>query len=560
MLGLVSGLDANTTAVLEEGSPVADGALSPEVHPRTPADERTDSKGRHLVRATVVGLLAGLAAVAFRWSLAVSEAAREGLIERVRHLPHSTVWGWSVLPMVGLTVGCLVGWLVVRFAPDAPGSGIPHVKGVLLHLRTMRWKALLPVKFIGGAVGIGAGLSLGREGPTVQMGAAIGQAVGDLLRVPSRSLPQLLSCGAGAGIAAAFNAPLAGFLFVIEELHRELSTRTFAGALVAAISADIVARALAGDLPSFAITGFPGIPLAALPVAAVVGIVGGALGVMFNRSLLSSSAMALRTTAVPKWMLPGLAGALCGLVAWWLPQAVGGGHLTAEQLLGGQLGWGIAALAMLLVVKFALTIISYASGAPGGIFAPMLLLGAIVGAMVGHGVAGLFPSLQPHATAFAILGMAAWFTGSVRAPLTGIVLIVEMTGNYQQLLPLAVTCLLADLTASALGDTPIYEALLEADLHRRPASLGSSRLASPTEVSSPRSVYIGVQRDSQMEGQAIRNCGLPGGCLVIGIERSGREILPEANFVLLPGDHLTVVVPDDEAEKALEIVKLATGY
>jgi CIC family chloride channel protein len=246
--------------------------------------------------------------------------------------------------------------------------------------------------------------------------------------------------------------------------------------------------------------------------------------------------------------------AVCGLVAWWLPGAAGGGHVTAERLLSGQWSPGLAALALLLVAQFALTLVSYGSGAPGGIFAPMLLLGAISGSIVGGALALGFPALAPHATAFAVLGMAALFTGSVRAPLTGIVLIVEMTGNYQQLLALGVTCLVADLVAGALRDRPIYEALLEADLRQRPSAAGTA-----PEVSEPRSVYIGVQRGSALEGQPIRKASLPPGCLVVAVERAGREVLPEADLVLLPGDHLTVLVPSDEAEKAIALVRLATG-
>lgn len=521
--------------------------------PVTTSFTARDTKGRHLVRAAVVGLLAGLVAVGFKWTLTECEQSRVRLIEFLRTLPHAAIWAWSVLPMMGLVVGSVVGWCVVKYAPDSSGSGIPHLKGVLLHVRTMRWKRLLPVKFFGGAIAIGAGLSLGREGPTVQMGAAVAKAVADVLRVPARAVPQLLSCGAGAGLAAAFNAPLAGFLFVLEELHREMSARTFAGALVATIAADIVARALGGESTSFAVHGYPSIPLEALPIAAFIGLAVGALGVVFNRALLASSAAAWRVTSVPRWVMPGIACAICGLVAWWWPQAVGGGHAIAEHLLTGRLGFGLGMLALLLVIKFALTLLSYASGAPGGIFAPMLLFGAIAGAMIGNGVTRVFPSLEPHATAFAILGMAAFFTGSVRVPLTGIVLIVEMTGNYQQLLALSVACLVADLTAGALKGKPVYEELLEADLRRRPVK-GESQ-----EIAEPRAVYIGVQRGSALEGRTVRESGLPRGCLVIAVERGGRELLPEAGLVLHPGDHLSILVPDDEPHNAMTVVRLATG-
>ncbi|MGD9688277.1 MAG: H(+)/Cl(-) exchange transporter ClcA [Phycisphaerales bacterium] len=517
-------------------------------------EPRRDSKGRHLIRAAIVGVLAGAVAVGFKWLLSESERSRATLLAWLKSLPSAEYWAWAVLPMIGLVIGCAFGWVVLRAAPDARGSGIPHLKGVLLHVRTMRWRSLLPVKFFVGALGVGAGLSLGREGPTVQMGAAIGQMVADILRVPSRAVPQLLSCGAGAGLAGAFNAPLAGFLFVIEELHRELSARTFAGALVAALSADIVVRALGGNLPSFAVSGYEALPLMALPGAVLIGVVGGGLGVSFNRALRGVSAATLRIRRVPRWVLPGLATGLCGLVAWWMPEAVGGGHMTAERLLTGHLGWGIGLLAMLLMAKFTLTLLSYASGAPGGIFAPMLLLGAIAGAVVGQGLAQVFPSIQPHLTALSILGMAAFFTGSVRAPLTGIVLIVEMTGNYQQLLALGVACLFADLTAGMLRDTPIYEALLESEM-RRESPLHEGLL----DVPAPRAVYIGVQLGSALAGQSVRASGLPAGCLVVGIERAGREILPEAGLVLRPGDHLSILVPDAEPEKAAQIVRLATG-
>ncbi len=513
-----------------------------------------DTKGRHLLRAAVIGVLAGLVAVAFKRSLTEAEWARTALLDWLHGFPSAPVWGWSILPIIGFVAGSLVGWVVIRYAPDAPGSGIPHLKGVLLHVRKMRWKSLLPVKFVGGVLGIGVGLSLGREGPTVQMGGAVGLGVAELLRVPARSVPQLVSCGAGAGIAAAFNAPLAGFLFVIEELHRELSARTFAGALVAALAADIVARALGGDAPSFSISGFQTLPLAALPAAILIGLVGGLLGLSFNRALLFCTRTSFRIARVPRWMLPGLAAALCGLVAWWFPGVVGGGHVTADRLLGGHLSAGVGLLLLMLAAKFVLTALSYGSGAPGGIFAPMLLLGAIAGTILGKLLGQAFPSLQSMGTAFSILGMAAFFTGSVRAPLTGIVLIIEMTGNYNQLLALGIACLAADLTAGALRDTPIYEALLEFDLRRRSPAAGT-----PQDIAAPRSVYIGIQRGSLLAEKTIRTSGIPAGCLVVSVERGGREILPEADLMLIAGDHLTILVPEDETHKAMEIIRKATG-
>jgi len=515
---------------------------------------RTDEHNAHLLRAALVGLIAGLLAVGFRWALTGGEHAREALLAHLHTGGGTRWWHILILPAIGMTLGSVVGWFMVRFAPEAGGSGIPHVKGVLLHLQQLRWKTLVPIKFIGGVLGIGAGLSMGREGPTVQMGAAVGRAVADVCRVPERSVPQLLSCGAGAGIAAAFNAPLAGFLFVIEELHRELSARTFGGALVAALVAAIVARMLGGDQPSFEVAGFTALPLKGLPIAVLVGVLGGLGGTLFNRMLLSWSDVAADQKVMPRWLLPGVAAAMCGLVAWWIPDAVGGGHNVADQLLSGKASMALGGLAVLLVAKFVMTGVSYASGAPGGVFAPMLLLGVLLGMIVDTVAGAAIPAAGSYMTALSILGMGAIFTGSVRAPLTGIVLMVELTGDYHQLLSLAVACLSADLIAQRVRGKPLYEELLEANLRRRQHSENAD-----AAIAMPRSVYIGVQRGSSLEGKSIRDAALPAGCLVVGIERFGRDVMPEAHVVLHAGDHLTVLIGHDEPEKAMALVALATG-
>ncbi|CAN5721300.1 H(+)/Cl(-) exchange transporter ClcA [soil metagenome] len=509
------------------------------------------SRRLHFGRAAVIGLGAGLIAVAFRRALAASESARADLLLVLHQYPW---WGWSVLPLIALLLGCAVGWATLRFAPEAAGSGIPHLKGVLLHVRTLSWRRLIPMKFLGGVAGIGAGLSLGREGPTVQMGAAVARALARPLRAPATDIPQLLSAGAGAGLAAAFNAPLAGLIFVIEELHRELSSRTATGALVAAVCATVITQWLAGNTPSFVVHGLTALPLWGLPLAALIGVLGGGAGVLFNQSLLHAQHRAKTQKAVPRWTLPGLAGVVVGLAAWWLPDAAGGGQGVAERVLAGSAGLGIGMLAALLAVKFILTILSYASGAPGGIFAPMLTMGALIGALaaalIANSAAYLPPALAAQGQALAVLGMAAIFVGSVRAPLTGIVLISEMTDGYTLLFPICIAALAAYLTAEALRDAPIYDALLEADLERTGHG--------PAQAE-PRTVYVGVQNGSRLAGRAISEAGLPRGCLIVAIERSGKTLLPTAGTVLTPGDHVSIMAPGDAPEAPLEIVRLCTG-
>ncbi|MBI4718098.1 MAG: H(+)/Cl(-) exchange transporter ClcA [Planctomycetes bacterium] len=501
----------------------------------------------HFARTAVVGLCAGLLAVGFRRGLALAEAAREDLLAALRDHP---AWGWAVLPVVTGCVGCVVGWATQRFAPEAAGSGIPHLKGVLLHLRTLGWARLVPVKFLGGIAGIGAGLSLGREGPTVQIGAAVARALAGPLRTPAADVPQLFSAGAGAGLAAAFNAPLAGLIFVVEELQRELSSRTAGGALIATVCATVVTQWLAGDTPAFEARGLFPLPLSAVPLAIVMGLLGGLGGVVFNRSLLATLGGVQRLDRIPRWSLPGLAGLAVGLAAWWLPGVAGGGHSMAERLLSGGAPASAAFLALLLGTKLLATSISYGSGAPGGIFAPMLLLGALTGAAFIRLVEVAVASPQYQIQAFAVLGMAAFFVGSVRAPLTGIVLISELTGGYQLLFPICVASLVAYLTAEGLRNRPIYEALLEVDLAR------SGHGRSHPE---PRNVYIGVQRGAPLAYLPIAKAGLPRGCLITAVERSGLTLIPSADTVLLPGDHISILAPGDRPEAPLEIVRLCTG-
>jgi CIC family chloride channel protein len=279
-------------------------------------------------------------------------------------------------------------------------------------------------------------------------------------------------------------------------------------------------------------------------------MLGGALGVGFNRALLGGQAAVIEQKRIPRWALPGIAGVLVGLVAWWLPDAVGGGQGVAERVLGGTMSVTVASLVLLLVAKFALSVVSYASGAPGGIFAPMLLLGALLGAAFAKATTAAWPSMGGQEQALAVLGMAAIFVGSVRAPLTGIVLISEMTDGYQLLFPVCIAALGAYLTAEAFRTAPIYDSLLEADLRR--AGHGPSR-------AEPRSVYIGIQSGSLLAGNRIADSRLPRGCLIIAVERRGSQLLPSAGTVLLPGDHITILAPGDAPDVPLEIVRLCTG-
>lgn len=422
------------------------------------------NRQRHVLlpKVMLLGSLVGLLAVAFRLALMQGEQLRQMLLE-VAHASDSR-WSFGVYAAL-TTLGIIIAACLVRMlAPAAAGSGIPHVKAVLLGYRQFQAFRLVWVKFLSGVIGIASGLALGREGPTVQMAGAIGSGLGDHWRCDAEQRKLLIAAGSGAGLTAAFNAPLSGMTFVLEELGgQQMASLQFFATAIACLFADMVCRLFLGQLPVFHVpmSGAPALVL--LPGFVVTGLVSGLAGVVFNRSLLTLqgfvAASRLRRLAV--WLL---CGGLLALAGWHSSQLTGGGQGLLECVLNGNNGLGYSALAALLLARFGLTLISYATGSAGGIFAPILLLGALTGLLVGQFQQLWFPALPVDPTSFAVVGMAGWFTAVVRAPLTGMVLMIEMTGNYELILPLLACSFTAMLVADALRNLPIYEALLEREL------------------------------------------------------------------------------------------------
>jgi len=503
-----------------------------------------EQRRRQLPRALLVGLIAGVVAVAFALALEHVELARTAFIERAHGLG---AWGVLLPVLLGAaTAGSAVA-MVVGLAPEAGGSGIPHLKAVLHGLGSLRWKAILPVKFMAGVIGIGGGLALGREGPTVQMGGAIGQMVSGWFRCTPRERATLIAAGAGAGLSAAFNAPLAGLVFVLEEVQRDFAPAVFTVTLVASVVADVTSRLLLGDRPVFDLVAPVAPPLASLPLHLALGVAAAPLGIAFNHVLLSGLDVAARVR-LPAWGKGALVGAGIGLIGWFLPHAPGGGASLVHLALAG--GLGVMALLWLFPLRLLLTGASYATGAAGGIFTPMLVLGAVLGTGFAEALGGLLPPYLLDPPTFAVVGMAAFFTAVVRAPLTAIVLLVEMTGDYGLVLPLLIACLAAGGIADYLRDAPIYEALLLRDLSRRGAQ--------PPDVGEALVIDLGVGEGSPFDGTRLRDLGLPPGCIVIAVQRALVAEVPTADFVLAGGDRISVLVSPRAAE-AVPLLRAGTA-
>lgn len=426
--------------------------------------------------AVVVGGWAGVSVSAFRLALRFADGVRDWLVSAAHGLP--PVLG---LPLVAGTVAACVlaaAWMVRRYSPFAAGSGIPEVEAALARrLRLVPLARLIVVKFVGGVLAIGSGLALGPEGPSVQMGAAGARILGDAGRRPWNDVRALIAAGAGAGLAAAFNAPIAGAVFVLEELERRFEHRTAIAALGASAAAILVSRLIFGDVPIFQIAVPPGTPhdtgplpyaaAATWPIDFALGLLIGVIAAAYNRIMLAMADASERIGPRPRWAYTATMGVVVGIVAWAAPELVGSGSNLTAQLLAGTVT--AAAIPVAFAIRYALGAASHSAFTPGGLFAPLLLLGAQLGLVCGSIAHAALPGLAIDPLSFAVVGMAAFFVGVVRAPLTGIVLVIEMTAAFTSLLPMLAATFGAMLVAHWLGSAPIYDAL-RSRVHSVPAA------------------------------------------------------------------------------------------
>jgi chloride channel protein, CIC family len=404
--------------------------------------------------APIVGTMSGFLGAIFRLALERADNLRNAAI----------IWGHgpNVFRMFIVVAACaggaaLAAWMVRRFSPAASGSGIPHVEAVLegeLHEAPYH---VIPVKFFGGLLAIGSGLALGREGPSVQMGASIARFVGKTFKRNWPDCRVLMAAGAGAGLATAFNSPIAGALFVLEELVKRFEPRIAIVALGTSSSAIVVARFFLGDMPDFHVQALAYPSNVMKPLFFVLGVLAGIAAIAYNRAILGALSAVDRLHHWPVELRAAIIGGAVGMLAWFAPDLVGGGDLLTQHTLLGE--GTIATIPLMFLIRFAIGPTSYASQTPGGLFAPMLVLGAQLGLLFGLFCRSISSDVSIQPEAFAVVGMAAFFCGVVRAPLTGIVLVTEMTGNVTMLLPMLGACFAAMLVPALMGSAPIYESL-----------------------------------------------------------------------------------------------------
>jgi H+/Cl- antiporter ClcA len=425
-------------------------------HPRFPPVVRKWYASRLAVvlESVFIGFIAGLVVVLFRYLLGEADGLRARIYGALVRLPWYWTAGWT-LALAG--IGLFLGW-AAKTKPMIRGSGIPQIKGALVRLMTLDWLPELPLKFITGLLGMGAGLSLGREGPSIQIGAYTGKAVLTIFRRPLRERKILITAASAAGVAAAFNAPLAGVLFVLEELQSSFSPLVLACSMGAAMAADVTAGFFFGLQPVFDFREVAALPLYNLPWVVCLGVCCGLLGDLFKRALYFSQDLYGRLR-VPPLVSPVIPLLVSVPLGFFLFDITGGGHGLIESL--PVQSRPLALIALLLAGKILFTALCYGSGTSGGIFLPLLACGALTGHALGLILFNTGFIMEDHLLIFMILGMAAFFTGAVNAPVTGIILILEMSGSFEHLVTLVLVCLSTFVTSTLIASRPVYEVLLE---------------------------------------------------------------------------------------------------
>ncbi|WP_318530867.1 ClC family H(+)/Cl(-) exchange transporter [Lacticaseibacillus daqingensis] len=476
---------------------------------------------RFVLQGLFVGLLTGVVISLFRLSIERMLVFMQGVYR------HASVASISVVVLVSIGLALLIAQLL-KSDPNISGSGIPQVEGQLQGELDFNWWSILWKKFVAGVLGIGPGLFLGREGPSIQLGAAVGQGVAHGFHRTGSDRRIMIVAGAAGGLAAAFNAPIAGTMFVLEEVYHNFSPLVWITSLASAIGANFISLNVFGEVPVLHLVYTKPLPVTLYWHLLLLGVVLGLLGFLYQRVLLAMPALYAKTH-IPR--------AYQGLVPFLLVIPIG---LVAPQILGGGNGLIISfgdrlptvgLLLALLVVRFVFSMVSYGSGLPGGIFLPILSLGAVIGAVYAVFMAQIGWLPQVYVMNLIIFAMAGYFAGIGKAPFTAILLITEMVGNLTNLMAMAVLALVAYIVVDVLGGAPIYESLLQ-------------RLTVPKQIESIRRMdrlELPVFEGSTLEGMQVRDFAWPKQTLLMSIRRGEESVLPHGDTVIRAGDTLVLL-------------------
>lgn len=483
-----------------------------------------------LVVSAIIGVCSGAVVLLYRYLLTLAEEFCFWIYATISNNP----WQICLTFLALIIVGYFMGLLIKKYKMIG-GSGIPQVKGILLGYFRDKWYVTMLAKLFGGTISAIAGLSLGREGPSIQLGACVADGISKKLGKTRYERKIYVAGGACAGLAAAFNAPLAGVMFCLEELFRYFSPIILLVTMTSAVIADFVAKSFFGTSTVFDFEVTQSLELGNYWLLPMLGILMGLTGAFYNLVLMETKKAYGKIKKIQlRPLIPFVIAGVLGLV---FPIVLCGGHAIIE-VIDIKLTFGF--LFLMLVLKFAFSMISFGSGAPGGIFFPLLVIGAIWGAIFAKSATSIGILDESLFYNIVIFAMAGYFTAVVRAPITGIILLMEMTGSFTQLLPLTIVCLTAYVTANALKSPPIYDSLLESQV----MAYGKKKLLKRAKkVNFDIVVHVG----SFMDGKKIKDIDFPENCRIVGISRGEQDIIPNGNTRVL-GEDVVMFITDTEVE------------
>lgn len=492
-----------------------------------------------IVDGTIVGMLSGAITILYR--LAIDQA--EYASELARNLVNSGA-GYIVLWVCALVLLAFAANYLLKWEPMISGSGIPQVEAEVSGYLKTNWLKTLLAKFAGGVICLFAGLSLGREGPSIQMGAMSGKGLSAALHRNRTEEKYLMTCGASAGLSAAFNAPLAGIMFALEEVHKNFSAYVLVPVMISSIVADFLSKYIFGLSPVFHFSIENPIPLQYYWMIIIFGVLVGFLGAGYNKVLFWGKDKFAKIKDTKFRLIPVFL--LAGVLGYLLPQVVGSGHDMIRLITDSDTAFKL--IMILLIGKFIFSIISFGSGAPGGIFFPLLVIGAYIGAAYGHIMIAQFGIDSQYFVNFIIIAMAGYFSAIVRAPITGIILITEMTGSFSHMLAIATVAIVAYITAELIGSVPVYEGLLDRIVNRVPGE---------TVCMTDNKMIIQnvVHANSALSNKRIFEIAWPEDVLLISLKRGTREILPRGRVKIMAGDILETLVMEDRLSEYHEFMK-----
>ena len=492
----------------------------------------------------LVGAVVGLIITAYRVCLSLSESILRAMIADISgHVLPMACW-FAALGGIAYLIARLM-----QFEPDTRGSGIPQVSAEVMSRIDMQWLRVLGIKFVEGVLCTFSGLSLGREGPSVQLGAMAGKGVSKLLDTERGEEHLLVTCGAAAGMSAAFHAPLAGVLFALEEIHREFNAPLVISAMAAAGMADFVSSNILGMKPVLHFILVGQLPHIDYVVVVVIGVVCGLLGALHNLGMFAIQERLFGNlrTKVGDWVL--LAAFLgAGVVAFAAPEFLCGGDAILTFLEHNSQSVSIGIVVALLLGKYVFTSICFGSGAPGGTLLPLVIMGALVGTICGIVSVDFLGVPDVYLNHFVVLGVAGMFAGAVRAPVTAVVLCFELTGTLDTLLAATAVSLVAYVTANLMKVEPFYERLLGNLLASLPQPNDEDEEPHKgTKVLHTHVIGVG----SVAEGRPIELVPWPQGTLVVTIDRAGQQVIPRGSTYLQALDELLIIM-DEETETETE--------